>query len=199
MSTRFSCSRCGATIIDHSPRSDGKSECPRCGILQDIPADATKLESTPTIEASIPAGPSSPIVYPGRLADPGSRLVAQIINSVIALAMCALGWIITTKSESASALLFWSPMAGLLIIQAYFLTRQGQSLGKMIMNVRIVRIDSNSNGGFVTNVLLRAIVNDFLCLLPIYGLVDVLFILRSDGRCIHDLLAGTRVVKCYDA
>lgn len=198
MSTRFSCSQCGATIIEYSLRSDGKSECPRCGLLQSIPADATILESTPTIEAPTPVGPSSPIVYPGKLATPGSRLVAQIINSVIAMAMCALGWIITAMSESTSAPLFWSPMAALLIIQAYFLTRQGQSLGKMIMNVRIVRIDSNSNGGFVTNVLIRAVVNGFLCLLPLYGLVDVLFILRSDGRCIHDLLAGTRVVKCYD-
>ena len=46
-----------------------------------------------------------------------------------------------------------------------------------------------------TNVLLRLIVNGLLGLIPLYGLVDILFIFRSDRRCIHDMLAGAQVVE----
>ncbi|MBI3550843.1 MAG: RDD family protein [Elusimicrobia bacterium] len=67
--------------------------------------------------------------------------------------------------------------------------------------------------GFVANVLLRAWLNGLLAfissvivmlpvillggpsvVLPVYALVDALFIFREDRRCLHDFLAGTRVV-----
>jgi uncharacterized RDD family membrane protein YckC len=42
-----------------------------------------------------------------------------------------------------------------------------------------------------------------VALIPVIGgflpLVDVLFIFRHDRRCIHDLLAGTNVVKVRKA
>ena len=31
---------------------------------------------------------------------------------------------------------------------------------------------------------------------PLLGFANVLFIFRGDRRCVHDLIAGTRVVKC---
>ncbi len=46
--------------------------------------------------------------------------------------------------------------------------------------------------------LLRAIVNGMIGMVPyvggIYGLIDSLFIFREDRRCVHDLIAGTKVV-----
>jgi hypothetical protein len=30
---------------------------------------------------------------------------------------------------------------------------------------------------------------------PIFRIVDILFIFREDQRCIHDLMAGTTVIK----
>jgi uncharacterized RDD family membrane protein YckC len=47
----------------------------------------------------------------------------------------------------------------------------------------------------VTNVLLRGVVNGLLSIIPLYGLVDALFIFREDKRCLHDLIAGTIVVR----
>jgi len=38
-------------------------------------------------------------------------------------------------------------------------------------------------------------VNGLLGLIPLYGLVDILFIFRSDRRCIHDMIAGTQIVE----
>lgn len=81
------------------------------------------------------------------------------------------------------------------IVQAFFLTRDGQTLGKKAMAIRIVLQETGKNGGFSTNVLLRTIVNGILSAIPFYALIDILFIFRDDRRCVHDMLAGTVVVK----
>ena len=57
-----------------------------------------------------------------------------------------------------------------------------------------MKINTGENGGFVRNVLLRLIANGMIGSIPFYGLVDILFIFRSDRRCIHDLIARTQVV-----
>jgi uncharacterized RDD family membrane protein YckC len=82
----------------------------------------------------------------------------------------------------------------ILIWQVCWLTTRGQTVGKRLLRVRIVRRDTLANGGFTTNVLLRSFVNGLLCLVPLYFLVDSLFIFRGDRRCLHDLIAGTCVV-----
>ena len=67
-------------------------------------------------------------------------------------------------------------------------------MGKKALGIRIVKMNTGKNCGFVPNVLLRLIVNGLIGISPFYGLVDILFIFRSDRRCIHDLIAGTQVV-----
>ena len=75
------------------------------------------------------------------------------------------------------------------------LIKDGQTLGKKALRIRIVKMDTGENGGFVPNVLLRLIVNGLLGIIPLYGLVDILFIFRGDRPCIHDMIAGTQVVE----
>ena len=72
--------------------------------------------------------------------------------------------------------------------------KSGQTLGKKALGIRIVKMNTGLNGGFVPNVLLRIILNGLIGVITFYGLVDILFIFRSDCRCIHDLIAGTQVV-----
>ncbi|HBD82638.1 MAG TPA: RDD family protein, partial [Dehalococcoidia bacterium] len=86
-------------------------------------------------------------------------------------------------------------LAAWFLVQATFLTINGQTVGKMIFSIRIVKVGTGRNGGFVPNVLLRLVLNGALGLIPVYSVVDALFIVRSDRRCIHDLIAGTVVVK----
>lgn len=81
------------------------------------------------------------------------------------------------------------------IVQCVLLTMHGQTLGKMLLKIKIVKMDTGKNGGFVTNVLLRGLLNWALSAVPFYGLVDICFIFRADQRCIHDFIAGTTVVK----
>jgi uncharacterized RDD family membrane protein YckC len=76
------------------------------------------------------------------------------------------------------------------------LAREGQTPGKLFMGIRIVRTSSGDNGGFLTNVLIRELLGKgLLWLIPFYSLVDLLFILRDDRCCIHDLIAGTEVIE----
>ena len=81
------------------------------------------------------------------------------------------------------------------LYQMVLLIKDGQTLGKKALRIRIVKMDTGENGGFVPNVLLRLIVNGLLGIIPLYGLVDILFIFRGDRRCIHDMIAGTQVVE----
>ena len=81
------------------------------------------------------------------------------------------------------------------VYQMVLLIKDGQTLGKKALRIRIVKMDTGENGGFVPNVLLRLIVNGLLGIIPFYGLVDILFIFRGDHPCIHDMIAGTQVVE----
>ena len=84
-------------------------------------------------------------------------------------------------------------LAVTLVYQINLLSTQGQNLGKKVVNIRIVKVNTCVNGGFATNVLLRMILNGVLGIIPFYGLVDILLIFRRDHRCIHDFIAGTHV------
>jgi len=85
----------------------------------------------------------------------------------------------------------------LVVYQIYSLSTRGQTLGKRWMKIKVIKLDG-ANPGFVGAVLLRVMVNGIISAVPylggIYGLVDILFIFREDRRCVHDLIAGTRVV-----
>ena len=87
----------------------------------------------------------------------------------------------------------------LLVYQLVLVSKQEQTSGKRFIGVRIVLKDTMENGGFVVNVLKRGVLNGFLSLIPGYFLVDCLFIFREDRRCIHDLIAGTCVIKAEPA
>lgn len=80
------------------------------------------------------------------------------------------------------------------IVQAALITVFGQSFGKLIMKIRIARVEDDANPGFVRAVLLRRWLISILGIVPLFTLFDHLRIFKEDLRCIHDLLAGTHVV-----
>lgn len=75
---------------------------------------------------------------------------------------------------------------------------KGQTLGKMLMKIRIIRMDQQKGGAW-RFLGLRFMINQLIIAIPIAGnfyvLIDALFIFREDHRCIHDLIASTRVVN----
>lgn len=92
----------------------------------------------------------------------------------------------------------------MLAAQAALLARDGQTVGKKMWRLRVVRRDTGENGGFATNVLIRAVAawtpNLLLVALgspPLWLAADALTLWwRGDGLSLHDLIAGTAVVDC---
>jgi uncharacterized RDD family membrane protein YckC len=127
------------------------------------------------------------------LASRGSRLGAALIDGLIA----AVPYLFIAMGQDNGFLLAIGLIGflALIVIQLRFLIVDGQTIGKKILRIKIVMVATGQNGGFVPNVVLRGIVNGLLGFVPFYSLVDVLFIFREDRRCIHDLIAKTRVVQ----
>jgi uncharacterized RDD family membrane protein YckC len=85
----------------------------------------------------------------------------------------------------------------LMCVQAYLVATTGQSIGKRLTGIRIVKLD-DSPVGFVDGVLLRGWLFGAIGWIPklggVFGLVDLLLIFRKDRRCAHDLVAKTKVI-----
>lgn len=126
------------------------------------------------------------------LAARGTRLKAALVDAMLGAGGYLLG--------STEALPMPVRVAGtaatlaLVVYQVRLLAISGQTIGKRLLGIRIVRHDTLENGGFKTNVLLRGLLNGVLNFIPVYFLLDSLLIFREDRRCIHDHIAGTVVV-----
>lgn len=87
----------------------------------------------------------------------------------------------------------------LLVSNVALLTVRGQSLGKWLCRIRIVRSDGG-RAGFFRAVLLRwflfAIIQNVQFIGPVLMMVGYGMILRPDRRCLHDHAADTKVVTC---
>lgn len=143
-----------------------------------------------------------------QLAGRGNRFLAQLTDSIFHTVLFYFGFFIVLGStnfsnspemESVNAgTVFFGILIALIIpfvIQIILLSKDGQTIGKKLLKIKIVEIKNGKNGGFLTNVMVRGFVNGLLCLIPFYGLLDVLFIFQENKRCIHDALAGTTVIK----
>lgn len=90
-------------------------------------------------------------------------------------------------------------LAVLVLIQAILLSVRSQSVGNMLVRTRIVNVTDGAPGGFLRAFLLRGALARVLRQVPFIGglfwLVDTCFIFREDKRCLHDLIAGTKVVN----
>lgn len=158
------------------------------------------------------------------LASPGIRLVAWLIDVFIyfVIAIVALiigltiadigirdidfdtGFFLTVVVVIGITLLAFFVI---FIIQMVLLATRGQTIGKIIMKIRIVDAQTGEHPGWARLILLRTIVNGIiygvLNAIPVAGqglgglyfIIDSLFIFRADRRTIHDMIAGTRVDK----
>ncbi|WP_437298451.1 RDD family protein [Sorangium sp. So ce426] len=89
----------------------------------------------------------------------------------------------------------------LVIYQWYLIATRGQTLGKKWTKIKIIKTDG-SRVDFVSGVIVRNWVLALFGLVPAVGqalstivnLVDALMIFSDDRRCLHDRIAGTKVV-----
>lgn len=85
----------------------------------------------------------------------------------------------------------------MLAIQAFLLTKFGQSIGKKIVGIKIVDAESNGKVNLTRIFLLRSIVFIILNLLfmPISTIIDYAFALGQKRQALHDKMARTKVIK----
>jgi len=84
------------------------------------------------------------------------------------------------------------------VFHGYLLATRGQTIGKMLVKTRIVSVEDGKILPFGRLIGLRYLPLWIVSLIPIASiltLIDVLFIFREDRRCVHDLIAGTKVVR----
>ena len=90
----------------------------------------------------------------------------------------------------------WTALVLIGLGQCLLVGFTGQSYGKLAMKLRVVRADGGKASVMAAGVI-RTIVFGLLWLfLPGFALVDVgVGLIRGDGRCLHDLAAGTKLVR----
>ena len=200
-----SCPQCGWSRVDGA-------RCPRCGVdvaryraelaaVTAVPAPAVEPAApapTQVIPAPPPPAAASPPLPPpiaaaaGRPAGFWIRAVALMLDVVLVmLAEMAFGfllWVVADDRLAAAA----SRAFRFLASPCYFVFlhwARGQTLGKMAVRVRVVRLDG-APLPFGISVLRH--VGCWLSA-AILGLGYLVAAFRSDKRALHDFIAGTRV------
>ncbi|KAF0813261.1 hypothetical protein IGB42_02189 [Andreprevotia sp. IGB-42] len=143
-----------------------------------------------------------------QLATRGTRLGAAIIDGLISLAFVFPYMWFSGTFEAAmrgQQMSFTSVLAMggagfafFLLVHGYLLYRSGQTIGKKLLNIAIVTLEGNKPD-FLPLVAKRYLPIQLASMIPFVGsfppMIDVLFIFREDRRCVHDLIAGTRVIN----
>ena len=202
--------RGGRANLDTQAKAVGTDEWRRVGDF----AEFSSPDGAPPVLAAAPAAAAVP---DANLAHPGMRLLSAFIDGFIEslcwlptsqAVMRALGGLISAGQINPQEIVGVVTgaigqsvpyLAGLVLVQATLLTLRGQTIGKLVTSLRIVRAGDGSPAGFLHGFLLRGFLPRCLRHVPLIGvlfwLVDNCFIFREDRRCLHDLIAGTKVVK----
>jgi uncharacterized RDD family membrane protein YckC len=135
------------------------------------------------------------------------RLAASFVDSIVAT-VCLLPIAFTPAISGSLLNRSHIPFLGTLemvaiailmfvVVHAYFLVKNGQTIGKKIVGIKIVDLDNQVPplsvllGRRYLPVLLLPLISVVGALL---WLVDVLLIFKVNRRCIHDLIANTKVI-----
>jgi len=142
-------------------------------------------------------------------AERGTRLAAAILDAIIFGAMVYAPFFAAMFGRAATAEPGTDNVDAMLVVAGGLtlvgfvvwcwltisrMRANGQSIAKKFLDIKVVRTDGSpvSLGRLIG---LRNIVNTLLGFIPLYGIIDTLFIFGESRRCLHDKLADTIVVK----
>ncbi|MBY0494168.1 MAG: RDD family protein [Cyanobacteria bacterium] len=141
------------------------------------------------------------------LAERSTRLGASILDMLIFFAMVyvplLLGTIVAaaggdSAASGALALVGVVLVLGGFVAWLYMTLKQmsatGQSLAKKFLKIKVVRSDG-SPASLSNLIWKRNVLNALLSIIPMYGLIEVLFIFAETRQCLHDKIADTIVVQ----
>ena len=136
------------------------------------------------------------------IAGVGQRLLAWLVDGIIAIVVIGAAFLIGLAIGDAGALLGILVWIVYVIVMLGLVATRGQSPGKMALNIRIVRVIVHADGSVrvddnalgIGGMLIREIIGKFVSGLVIYlGFIWILFDSRRQGW--HDKIASTYVVK----
>jgi uncharacterized RDD family membrane protein YckC len=144
-----------------------------------------------------------------QLASRGKRLAAAIIDIIIFLPLVIiiaspLGLIDTEVTDEPPPFdleqtlqLFIIGQVLFLLVQGYLLHSRGQTIGKVLLKIQIVATNGDMLG-LGKLYFVRYFVFSLLAQIPVIGavvaLANILFIFGKEKKCLHDRLAGTKVI-----
>jgi uncharacterized RDD family membrane protein YckC len=147
--------------------------------------------------------------YSGEPADRFIRLAAAILDGIVLVCMVYLplfvvlagaGQLEEPPTEGNDLVLGLGVILMLvggiawIWLTILFVARNGQTIAKKIVGIKVVRSDG-SPASLGRIFWLRNFVNGLLGIIPLYGLIDHLFIFGMPRQCLHDKIADTIVVK----
>jgi uncharacterized RDD family membrane protein YckC len=135
------------------------------------------------------------------LADVGTRFVATLLDTLAIygpIIFIAIGSPLAERMPGLGIILIGGGFLGVLAmlgLQLYFCATYSQSIGKRLLGIKVVRVDS-SPASLGRIIFLRNLVPGLIgSLCGLFSLVDALFIFGEQRRCLHDHIADTIVVK----
>lgn len=189
--------------------TEGMAEWQGLGSLFQRPQAVPQPSMTPAATAVNPyAAPRanvvrkanvSPLKIRQQQASLGARFGANLLDA-LSVAACAIPFAFVSDSRNLEQSDHTWLLAGaglilaLLVANCIFIATNGQTLGKKIVGIRTTTMDGEK-AGFARIFFLRYLVAQALLgIIPLWGLIDVLFIFGSEQRCLHDKIAGTQVL-----
>ncbi|EDN67073.1 Zinc finger/thioredoxin [Beggiatoa sp. PS] len=172
-----------------------------------------KTLSPTELEVSPYQPPSTPIIESfgedkENLAGRWIRLLANLVDGFIFLIpMIALSFIIPFIESSNDLGIFVAIgialiifVVAIVVINLILLYKNGQTMGKRFLSIKIVRTDG-SHVGLLRIIFLRFLPTGILSGIPFIGylfaLLDPLLIFQKSRRCLHDLIADTIVIDAF--
>tara|TARA_R100000656_G_scaffold97110_1_gene70489 strand:- start:35 stop:538 length:504 start_codon:yes stop_codon:yes gene_type:complete len=135
----------------------------------------------------------------------GASLIDSIIMMIIVLPVMYLTGGFDGVMDGRQPGFVYSLAMGVLGVVIFFiinyrsLVTNGQTVGKKVLEIKIVDLNGNVPA-FQSHLLVRYAVYFLPGQVPFVGqlfnLINILFIFTKEKRCIHDLVAKTKVVQC---
>lgn len=170
--------------------------------------------------ADMDAALEVPVEIPLPPASRWKRLFGSYIDLLFDIPILALLWFVSpylglNMGAKELPTLVWLLLLYTAVIITFvdfaLLIVKGKTIGKLFLRTRIVKTKTEENGGFLTNIILRSLwgvmallIQGLLVLIGkdvFHGLIvtylslfDVLFVFLPGSRCLHDHIAGTKVV-----
>lgn len=141
-----------------------------------------------------------------RLAGRGARLGAILLDNIALLVALLPGGLALISAAGSygndgmggALVLLVFGFFGVLGVQIYLLVQNGQTIGKRMIGIRIVDYSGGTLLGAWRVLGMRTFAPGFIAGIPYVGwlfpFVDALFIFGEERRCIHDHMAGSKVV-----